>query len=89
MSIRLSDGRPEGNPRDRSVMETSDDGEIARDLLTARSAAILGTSLLIALITGGLTYLALARSDAGLAGAILAAGTAFAGSIRLLNTIIS
>jgi hypothetical protein len=58
-------------------------------LLSARSAAILGASFLIALIAGGLTYLALGRSDSGLAGAILAAGTTFAGSIRLLITIIS
>jgi hypothetical protein len=89
VTIRVSDGHREGNPRDRSVTETSDEGQGGRGLLSARSAAILGASFLIAIIAGALTYLALGRSDSSLAGAILAAGTAFAGAIRLLIAIIA
>lgn len=89
MTIRVSDDLPEGNPRDRTITETSDSGQSSRCLLSARSAAILGASFLVALITGVLTYLALGRSAAGVAGALLAAGTAFAGTIRLLLTIIA
>ena len=89
MISRLSDGYSAGNPRDRSVTETSDEEQGGRGLLSARSAAILGASFLVALIAGALTYLALGRSDPSLAGAILAAGTAFAGTIRLLITIIA
>jgi hypothetical protein len=89
MTIRLSDDPPEGNPRSRSVMETPHSEPGAKGLLSARSAAILGASFLIAVVAGVLTYLALGRSATGLAGAILAAGTAFAGAIRLLITIIA
>lgn len=89
MTIRVSEDPPEGNPRDQAITETSDGGQDSRSLLPARSAAILGTSFLVALIAGVLTYLALGRSAAGVAGALLAAGTAFAGTIRLLITIIA
>ncbi len=89
MTTRVSDDPPQGNPRYQSVTETSDGGQGPRGLLSARSAAIIGTSFLVALIAGVLTYLALGRSAAGVAGALLAAGTAFAGTIRLLLTIIA
>lgn len=93
MSIRVSDEAPEGNPgnpsRNRPVTRSSDDEQGGRGLLSARSAAILGASLLTALIAGVLTYLALGRTVPGMAGAILAAGTTFAGTIRLLITIIA
>jgi hypothetical protein len=89
VSIRVSEDPSEGNPRGRSVTETSHSEPAAKGLLSARSAAILGSSFLIAVIAGVLTYLALGRSAAGLAGAILATGTAFAGAVRLLITIIA
>lgn len=90
MSIRVSDGHPEGNPcRERPVTESPDSEQSGRGLLSARSAAILGASLLAALIAGALTYLALGRTAPAMAGAILAAGTTFAGTIRLLITIIT
>jgi hypothetical protein len=40
-------------------------------------------------MAGALTYLALGRTAPAMAGAILAAGTTFAGTIRLLITIIA
>jgi len=89
MSIRVSDSPAEGNPprpADGGISGREQDGS---GLLSARSAAILGASLLIALITGVLAYLTLGRSPADLAGAILAAGTAFAGAVRLLMAIIA
>lgn len=58
-------------------------------LLTLRSAAILGASVLIAVIAGGLTYLGTRGVIAGLAWAALGGGAAFAGAIRLLNSIIA
>ena len=89
MSIRVSESSAEGNPP-----RPADRGTYGREwngsgLLSPRSAAILGASLLIALITGILAYLTLGRSPADLAGAILAAGTAFAGAVRLLMAIIA
>jgi hypothetical protein len=61
-------------------------------LLSARSAAILGASCLIAAVAGVLAYLTLGKSPADLAGAALAAlaaGTAFAGAVRLLMAIVA
>lgn len=89
MIFRVSNPSPEGNNRSPGDPETSDSQPDAKGgLLSARAAAILGASFLIAIIAGGLTYLALGRSTPSLAGAVLAAGTAFAGAIRLLITII-
>jgi hypothetical protein len=70
-------------------METSGSEAVAKGLLSARSAGILGAALLVALIAGVLTDLALGRTGSALAGAILAAGTTFAGTIRLLMTIVA
>jgi hypothetical protein len=89
MSLRVSDNPSEGNPPRPPDAGISYGGKDGSGLLSARSAAILGTSLLIALITGVLAYLTLGRSPADLAGAILAAGTAFAGAVRLLMVIIA
>ncbi|MGH3279817.1 MAG: hypothetical protein ACRDNW_11870 [Trebonia sp.] len=58
-------------------------------MLSARSAAILGASFLIAVIAGALAYFTLGRFPADIAGGALAAGTAFAGAVRLLMTIIT
>jgi hypothetical protein len=58
-------------------------------LLTPRSAGILGASVIIAMVAGLLTYLAVGAGTAGLAWAVLTAGAAFAGAIRLLNSIIA
>jgi hypothetical protein len=88
MAVRISKPPSEGNPPSRPSSEIS-----GRDrdsgLLSARSAAILGASLLIAVIAGGLAYLTVGRFPADLAGAVLAAGAAFAGAIRLLMAIIA
>jgi len=85
MSVRVSNRPPEGNPSGGPEPEISGTG----GLLSARSAAILGASFLIGVIAGALTYLTLGRSPADLAGAILAGGAAFAGTVRLLMTIIA
>lgn len=58
-------------------------------LLTVRSAVILGASAAIAVCAAALTYLAVAKPGAALAGALLAGGTAFAGAVQLLNSIIA
>jgi hypothetical protein len=57
-------------------------------LLSGRAAAIIGASFVIAVCAGTLTYLAAGKSSASLAGAILVGATAFAGAIRLLDSII-
>jgi len=89
MSIRLSDCPSEGNPPRPADAGIPGRERDSSGLLSARSAAILGASFLISLITGVLAYLTLGRSSADLAGAILAAGTAFAGAVRLLMAIIT
>jgi hypothetical protein len=58
-------------------------------LLTSRSAGILGASFLLAVVAAALAYLAVGKPSAGLAGAVLAGGAAFAGAVRLLNSIIA
>lgn len=90
MIIRVSDDPPEGNLPGHGDPETPHGlpGSAVR-LLSGRAAAILGTSFLIAVIAGVLTYLALGHSAAGLPSGILAAGAAFAGAIQLLNSIIA
>jgi hypothetical protein len=60
-----------------------------RWLLTSRSAGILGASFLIGVVAAGFAYLAVGKPGPGLAGAVLAGGAAFAGAIRLLNSIIA
>jgi hypothetical protein len=85
MSVRVSKQSPEGNPSGEPDPEKT--GVDA--LLSARSAAILGASFLIAVCAGILAYLALGRFPADLAGAVLAGGTAFAGAVRLLMAIIA
>jgi len=52
-------------------------------LLSGRAAAIIGASFVIAVCAGTLTYLTAGKSSASLAGA-----AAFAGAIRLLDSII-
>ena len=68
-----------------SENETAPDGR----LLSGRAAAIIGASFLIAICAGALTYLAVGKPGADIAGAILAGGAAFAGSIRLLDSTIT
>jgi hypothetical protein len=82
-----SSGRPHGGVRRRPVSCNGSHGDSS--LLTPRSAGILGASLVIAACTGVLTYLAMWRLATGLPTALLAAGAAFAGAIRLLDTIIA
>jgi hypothetical protein len=89
MSVRVSDPSSEGNPPRWPDPEISGNDRDRGGLLSARSAAILGASFLIAVIAGVLAYLTLGRFPADLAGAALAAGTAFAGAVRLLMTIIA
>ncbi len=89
MQVRISDHPPEGNPPRRSRRETSGLDRDGSGLVSARSAVILGASFLIALIAGVLAYLTLGRFPADLAGAVLAAGAAFAGAVRLLMAIIA
>lgn len=57
-------------------------------LLSGRAAAIIGASFVIAVCAGTLTYLTAGKSSPSLAGAILVGAAAFAGSIRLLDSII-
>lgn len=87
-NARLSHGSRQGNIPAGGDPEDPDLPS-GRGLLSARAAVILGTSFFIAVIAGALAYLALGRSTASMAGGILAAGTAFAGAIRLLNYIIA
>jgi hypothetical protein len=88
MAVRISKPPPQGNPPRQPTSEISgrdrDDG-----LLSIRSAAILGASFLIAVVAGGLALLTIGRFPADLAGAVLAAGAAFAGAVRLLMAIIT
>lgn len=88
MAVRIPKPPPQGNPPRRQSSEISplDRGD---GLLSIRSAAILGASFLIAVIAGGLAFLTIGRFPADLAGAGLAAGTAFAGAVRLLMAIIT
>lgn len=58
-------------------------------LLPGRWAGILGASFLVAVCAGVLTYLAVSKPGADLAGAVLAGGAAFAGAVRLLDSIIA
>jgi len=69
--------------------ETPEIGPFADRLLTGRSAGIIGASFVIAVCAGALTYLAVSKPGTGLAGAILAGGAAFAGALRLLDSIIA
>jgi hypothetical protein len=89
MSVRVSDPPGQGNPSRQPGPEISGRDREGGGLLSARSAVILGASFLIAVIAGGLAYLTLGRFPADLAGAALAAGTAFAGAVRLLMAIIA
>ena len=89
MSVRISDRPSEGNPPRRSRREIAGLDRDGSGLLSARSATILGASFLIALVAGVLAYLTLGRFPADLTGAVLAAGTAFAGAVRLLMAIIA
>lgn len=58
-------------------------------LLSGRAAAIIGASFVIAVCAGTLTYLTAGKSGASRAAAILVGAAAFAGAIRLLDSIIS
>jgi hypothetical protein len=89
MSVRVAHPPEEGNPPRQPGPEMSGRDRDERGLLSARSAVILGASFFIAVIAGVLAYLTLGRSPADLAGAALAAGTAFAGAVRLLMAIIA
>jgi|HubBroStandDraft_5_1064220.scaffolds.fasta_scaffold2798929_1 hypothetical protein len=57
-------------------------------LLSGRAAAIIGVSFAIAVCAGTLTYLTAGKRGASLAEAILVGAAAFAGAIRLLDSII-
>lgn len=87
MSVRITDRDSEGNPSGQPSPEICDRG--GSGLLSARSAAILGASFLIAVLAGVLAFFMIGRFPANLAGAVFAAGTAFAGAVRLLMAIIA
>ncbi len=89
MTVRVTEPPGEGNPPSQPGPEISGRDRDGGGLLSARSAVILGASFIIAVIAGVLAYLTLGRSPADLAGAALAAGTAFAGAVRLLMAIIA
>ncbi|MGH3292645.1 MAG: hypothetical protein ACRDP7_12635 [Trebonia sp.] len=89
MPVRISDPPAEGNPPGQPNPGVSGHNRDGGGLISGRSAAILGASCLIAVIVGVLAYLTLGRFPADLAGAALAAGTAFAGTVRLLMVIIA
>ena len=89
MSVRISDPPSEGNPPRKPDSEISGREPDGPGLLSARSAVILGGSCIIAAIAGVLAYLMLGSFPADLAGAALAAGTAFAGAVRLLMVIVA
>jgi hypothetical protein len=98
MIKRLRESSSKGNLPNRHDPQTGHDpGQYAQDrsqygdqgLLTPRSAGILGAGIAIAACAGGLTYLSLGHLSAGLPTALLAAGAAFAGAIRLLDAIIA
>ena len=88
MTHRVSDDPPQGNRPPSGDPEITDRPSGSKGgLLSARAAAILGASFLIAVIAGALTYFAVGKSAASLPSGILAAGAAFPGAIRLLNSI--
>lgn len=89
MTARLPNPSSEGNPPSQPDPEISRHSREMGGLLSARSAAILGASFLIAVAAGILAYFTLGRFPESLAGAALAAGAAFAGTIRLLMSIIA
>jgi hypothetical protein len=88
MAVRISKPPSQGNPPRQPTSEISG-RDWDESLLSIRSAAILGASFLIAVVAGGLAFLTIGRFPADLAGAALAAGTAFAGAVRLLMAIIT
>jgi len=87
MTRRLRQSSSGGNIPRRHDWETYDRGHGGGALLSARSAGILGASLIIAACAGGLACLAMGGPPAGLPGALLAGGAAFAGAVRLLIRI--
>ncbi|HEX6524119.1 MAG TPA: hypothetical protein VF070_29585 [Streptosporangiaceae bacterium] len=88
MSRRLRQSSSGGNLPRRHDWETYDRGRGDNGLLSARSAGILGASFAIAVCASGLACLAMGGLPAGLPGALLAGGAAFAGAVRLLIRII-
>lgn len=60
-------------------------------LLSLRTMVIIAASLIVGIGVGGLTYLSLAsrNPDAAPAAAAVAAGAAFAGSVKFLNDIVA
>jgi hypothetical protein len=91
MIKRLRESSSKGNMPYHHDPQTGQDHDRCGDpgLLTPRSAGILGASVAVAACAGGLTYLSLGHPSAGLPAALLAAGAAFAGAIRLLDAIIA
>lgn len=89
MLVRISNSPAEGNPPEQPSPEKSAPHRHGDGLLSVRSAAILGASFLIAVIAGTLAYFMLGKFPIDLAGGVLAAGTAFPGTVRLLMMIIT
>ena len=56
-------------------------------LLSLRTMVIIAASLVVGIGTGGLTYWSLASGNP--AAAAVAAGAAFAGSVKFLNDIVA
>lgn len=97
MSKRVGENHPDGNLPRRNSRETPHrESDGVGGLLPGRWAAILGASFMIAGCAGTLAYIAAyyavgrpAEAVAAFAAAALMFGTAFAGSVRLLNSIIA
>lgn len=90
MTTMKPGGTAEGDLPSHAGRETSGTEPDSRaSLLAVRSAVIFGSSAIIAIIAGVLAFLALGHSTAGLAGAALTAGAAFAGAVRLLKDIVA
>jgi hypothetical protein len=87
--LRAEQGRPPAGPAPAPPPPVPETAPITNSkLLSGRAAAIIGASFVIAVCAGTLTYLTAGRSSASLAGAILVGAAAFAGAIRLLDSII-
>jgi hypothetical protein len=89
MITRLSNRASQRKVPSGPDRETHEIATIADSKLSGRWAGIIGASFMIAACAGALTYLAAGKSGASVAGAGLAFGAAFAGALRLLNSIIA
>jgi hypothetical protein len=83
---KKTSGQKVPSSRDRETPETPPTA--SSKLLSGRAAAIISASFAIAICAGTLTYLTAGKRGESLAEAILVGAAAFAGAIRLLDSII-